>query len=65
MTHVSPSTVARFRRMSSGERNTAVAKVLLGKPTPDLEREVLAYRAALVTALREQDLWPYRARERR
>lgn len=55
---LSDAALARFRHMTQPERNEAVAKVLLGTPAPDIERDVLAYRAALVTALREQGLWP-------
>lgn len=55
---VSPATLERFRHMSLAQRNVAVAKALLGNPAADVERDVLAYRAALVTALREQRLWP-------
>ena len=64
MTKVSASTMATLRDMTKPQRNAAVAKALLGNPPANLEREVLSYRAALVTALREQGLWPPSSRAR-
>ena len=64
MTRVSKSTMDGLRVMSKPQRNAAVAKALLGNPPAELEREVLSYRAALVTALREQGLWPTSSRGR-
>ena len=55
---ISQASLQRFRCMTLAQRNEAVAKVLLGAPAPDVEADVLAYRAPLVTALREARLWP-------
>jgi len=64
VTRVSKSTMDGLRAMTKPQRNAAVAKALLGNPPAALEREVLAYRAAFVTALREQGLWPPSSRAR-